>query len=76
MSEENRPNFHAARFVTDMMTSYKSSLRGDAAKMGFLFDDRLRDMFVEFTEEVNEYVDVQVSSGQPCDKRYPDAEQS
>ena len=64
MSEENRPNFHAVRFVTDMMTSFKNSLRGDAAKMDF-FDDHLRDRFIEFTEEVNEYVDEKTSAGQP-----------
>lgn len=60
MSQENRPNFHAVRFVTDMMTSYKESLRGEAAKQGFPFDDELREMFVEFTERVNDHVDKQV----------------
>lgn len=64
MSEENRPNFHAVRFVTEMMTSFRNSLRGDAAKME-VFDDVLRDKFVEFAEEVNDYVDDKTSAGQP-----------
>ena len=63
MSEENRTNFHAVLFTTSLMTAYRESLRGDAAKYGFLFDDHLRSMFVNFTEAINDYVNIKVQAG-------------
>lgn len=63
MSKENRPNFHAVNFVTAMMTAFDESLRGHAeGKMAEIFDDQLKETFIEFAERVNDHVDEKVSS--------------
>ena len=54
MSEENHPNFHAVKFVVEVMNAYKSSLRGLGVKV---LTPKVNGMVAEFAEKIEEEVD-------------------
>ena len=56
MSLENHPNFHAAKFATDIMSSYYECLRGGAEKNA----PNISEEVVRFVVEIENKIDRRV----------------
>lgn len=54
MSLKDHPNFHSVKFVTDVMSSYYESLRGDASPTNC---PNIQDEVVKFVLEIEDKVD-------------------
>lgn len=59
MSKENHPNFHAVKFVTDLISSFYESLRGPG-KSDIQLTDDLRRQIIVFAEHIEHEIDTQV----------------
>jgi hypothetical protein len=57
MSLENHPNFHALKFVADIMSSYYECLRGGAEKNA----PNVREEVAEFVAQIEAKVDRRVN---------------
>ena len=57
MSEKNHPNFHVAKFATEIIQSFYDSLRGKANTKNA---PDVRGMIVDFVTKIEEAVDTKV----------------
>lgn len=55
MSLENHPNFHAVKFVTEVIKAFYDCRSGKATKLQI--DDTIQLTIIEFVNEIEDHVD-------------------